>query len=231
MKKFQNLFLGVVVLFFFSSAAWAMGKKPGVVHHGEPAPQLYLYNPTEKEYQKLPFPEEGFVSVVCFLSYECPLSRTVLTEAKNFFLSLKKEPLQMVGVSSMPYENLERLRTFQKDLEVPFDLLYDAKGILAHQFQIERVPVFFVWDQNKALRYCGDVAGMKEAVMGVLYNLDDFKTVTAVRGCAYPKPNRSYRVKKERAPTEPKPAKEMPHYMAQKGSKSRPPLGKFAQEM
>jgi peroxiredoxin len=208
-----------------------MGKKPDPVEQGKPAPQLYLYNPAEKEYQKLPFPEEGFVSVICFLSYECPLSRSVLTEAKNFFLSLEKEPVQMIGVSSMPYENLERLRTFQKDLDIPFDLLYDAKGILAHQFQISRVPVFFVWDQEKVLRYCVDLAGMKEAVMGVLYNLDDFKTVTAVRGCAYPKPNRSYRVKKERGPIEPKPAKEHPHYMAQQAPKPHPPLGKFAQEM
>ncbi len=229
MKK--NLFLGVVVLILFSSSAWAMGKKPDLVRHGEAAPTLYLYNPVEKQFQKLPFLKEGLVSVICFLSYECPLSRTTLIEAKNFFLGLKKEPVQVVGVSSMPYESLERLRTYQKDLEIPFDLLYDAKGILAHQFQVERVPVFFVFDQNHVLRYCGDMAGMKEAVMGVLYNLDDFKTITAVRGCAYPKPNRSYRVKKVPVPIEPKPAKEMPHYMAQKNSKPRPPLGRFAKEM
>lgn len=209
MKLFQNLFLVLIVFCLLTSSSWAMGKKPSHVKFGEAAPSLYIYNPSEKELVSFPYVTEGKVSVVCFLSYECPLSRTVLDEASEFFFELRPKPVQVVGISSMAYETAERLKAYQKEYGIPFDLLYDQKGVLAYQFEVERSPTFFVFDQDQVLRYYGNVAGMKKAVLGLLYDLNDFESITPVKGCQVTQRKIKCRIKKEEEVVE-----EMQHFMA-----------------
>jgi len=216
MKRVQNLCLGFVVLMIFSSTCWSMGKKPSKVQFGQAAPSLYLYNPINKDFESFPYISNGKVSVLCFISYECPLSRTSLSTASKFFVNLSPVLVEVIGVSSMPYENSKRLKLYKKDFGIPFDLLYDSKGILAYQFQVNRAPTFFVFDQKKDLRYFGNVDGMKKAVMALLYGITDYKTETPAMGCSIPQNRMIYRVKNKKQHSVQKPVEEMPPFIAKK---------------
>ncbi len=213
MKNIQNLFLGLLVLLLSSSASWSMGKQPSKVVLSEPSPQLYIYNVSQDQLEIFPYVVKGKISVVSFLSYECPLSREKIERADEFLSSLEeKNRVVMVGVSSMPYEGIRSLKRYQKNESILFDLLYDQDAVLATQFQVDKAPHFYVFDRQQVLRYHGNEAGMEKAVLGLIYDLDDFLEVAEVRGCPIPASKKKHTLLKEQQKADP--VKDHPSYMA-----------------
>lgn len=174
-----------------SSPAWAMGKKPPRMVLGEKAEPATLFENFR------PAGSGDKITVVCFLSYECPLSRVVIQSASKF-LEPKTDTVAAVGFSPMKYENTQTLNVYKEQQGIAFPLYFDETAELARLFQVKTVPLFFVFDKVGVLQFRGDLGGMKEAVILLIQGKTGFSSETPAPGCHVPK--RKIKLAKKRPP-------------------------------
>lgn len=188
MNKNRAYFFISIFVFFSVGSVWAMGKPPSPVGIGSKVPEFSLQKEdgSTKPFQEVHAAEHGKISVLCFLSYECPLSRIVVESATKYLDPLR-EKVAVTGISPMPYETWETLRVYQKEEKIPFDLFLDSSGELTHLFQVKAVPVFFVFDADGVLRFRGELSGMKTAVAALTEGKTVTPSETQLVGCAVAK--------------------------------------------
>lgn len=201
MKRRNLLMLAIALPLIFATTSFAMGKRPSKVVLEEPAPEIYFPLGEEEEttLNEINFRNPGKMIVICFLSYDCPLSRMVVRSASMFYED-HEEILMMLGVSPMSYENAEILAMYKEEARIAFDLFYDESGELTYQFGPKQAPTFYVFNANQFLQYVGGLEGMKRAVMALKKGETDFTTEGVTPGCFVPK--RRVKFKKRQAETE-----------------------------
>lgn len=188
MSKLFVGMMGFLLSFFLTAEASAMGKPPSQVEIGLKAPD-FLYQKGDgaaisfADFRAL---AGSKITVVCFLSYDCPFSRMEMKSAAKFFEENKAD-VAAVGISPMPYESKELLSQYQKEQEIPFDLYWDQSGELTCLFHVWTVPEFFVYDREGVLRFRGGLGGMKNAVASLTKGESDFPAETDLLGCSVPK--------------------------------------------
>lgn len=186
-KKLFFSFLCALILFLPAGCAAKKSTLPPVVLN-QAAPEIYYLKDETGQLKPTAFDSvfnTSGISVLCFLSYECPLSRMVVQKASDFNLSGDGK-FSMTGISSFPYENEETLIKYKQDSEISFDFMYDPAGVLAQQFGVKQVPSFYVFDRSNILRYKGGFKGMKAAVNALLNQEKKFVQMGEIWGCVLP---------------------------------------------
>ncbi|MEM8681157.1 MAG: redoxin domain-containing protein, partial [Planctomycetota bacterium] len=102
-------------------------------------------------------PGKSDVTVVCFLSTECPVARLYASRLGKLSAELTGRGVRFVGVSSNRQDSRDDVVAFATHYGIPFEIGLDYRNVLADRFHVQRVPEVFVLDRDLVIRYRGRV--------------------------------------------------------------------------
>lgn len=95
--------------------------------------------------------------VLAFLGTECPLARLYAPRLEALAERYADQGVKILGVSSNVHDNVTELRSFARQHGVTFPILKDVGNVLADRLGAERLPVVFVLDGERTVRYVGRI--------------------------------------------------------------------------
>lgn len=95
--------------------------------------------------------------VLAFLGTECPLARLYAPRLAKLAQKYQGEGVVFLGVNSNLQDNVTELRHFGREHGIEFSILKDVGNVLADRLGAERLPIVFVLDGNRTVRYRGRV--------------------------------------------------------------------------
>jgi thiol-disulfide isomerase/thioredoxin len=99
----------------------------------------------------------GEVSVVCFLSTECPLAKLYAPRLVSLANEFKSQGVAFLGVDSCVQDTAEELSAFATQWQIPFPLHLDPQQRIADQLGATRVSEVFLLDAQGEIRYRGRI--------------------------------------------------------------------------
>jgi len=95
--------------------------------------------------------------VLAFLGTECPLARLYAPRLEALAERYADKGVKILGVSSNVHDNVTELRSFARQHGVTYPILKDVGNVLADRLGAERLPVVFVLDGQRTVRYVGRI--------------------------------------------------------------------------
>ncbi|HEV3442997.1 MAG TPA: redoxin domain-containing protein [Gemmataceae bacterium] len=94
-------------------------------------------------------------TVVVFLSFECPVSKSSCQPLAQ--LSGKYPEVAFIGLTTSDEETLGQIALYAEEFKLPFPILKDERRAAAQAFQARTTPEAFVLDADMVLRYRGRI--------------------------------------------------------------------------
>lgn len=118
-----------------------------------------------EDYRKDPEKKrEGQIVVIDFWSIQCPWSVGYEDRLAALHREYSKRGVQFFGINSNFTEvdldsedPFARIRTYMKDAEIGFPILYDKNNLVADRFEAGWTPHVFILDREGVLRYAGGI--------------------------------------------------------------------------
>ncbi len=95
--------------------------------------------------------------VLAFLGTECPLARLYAPRLEAIAERYADKGVTILGVSSNVHDNVTELRAFARQHGVTYPILKDVGNVLADRLGAERLPIVFVLDGDRKVRYVGRI--------------------------------------------------------------------------
>ncbi len=116
--------------------------------------------------------------VLAFVGTECPLARLYAPRLAALSKKYESAGISFLGISSNLHDNVTELRHFAREHGIEFPILKDVGNVLADRLRAERLPVVFLLDRDRVIRYCGridDQYGLQSTPAGkrVSYQLSE----------------------------------------------------------
>jgi peroxiredoxin len=123
------------------------------------APDFELIGTDEKTYSLDSF-DDADVLVVMFICNHCPYVKAVRQRLIDLADDMNEESVAMVAISSndaerYPDDSFERMQEVAEEYSFPFPYLYDETQDVARSYGAVCTPDFFVFDEDRQLRYRG----------------------------------------------------------------------------
>ncbi len=95
-------------------------------------------------------------AIVCvFMTTECPLVKLYMPTLIELEKKFRPQGVQFLGIFSNTYETLPMINAYAEEMDIPFPVLKDEKGLLAERLGAERTPEVVVLDPDFNIRYKG----------------------------------------------------------------------------
>ncbi|MBM7715272.1 TlpA disulfide reductase family protein [Siminovitchia sp. FSL H7-0308] len=104
----------------------------------------------------------------------CPPCRAEMPHIQNFFEENKEENIALLSVNLLHLEkNKEAVRTFSKQNELSFPIVFDETGEVSNTYQAQTIPTSYVVDKEGVIRHkiVGPVS--KERLRRIFTELDE----------------------------------------------------------
>lgn len=102
-------------------------------------------------------PNENKLTVIYFLSPECPLCINYTLAMRNLENAFASDSLKFYGVFSKEWFSAEEVNTFQLKYELDFEMLFDTKNTLANALSASVTPEVFVLNSKSEVLYSGKI--------------------------------------------------------------------------
>jgi thiol-disulfide isomerase/thioredoxin len=149
---------------------------------------------------------KGGVSVVVFLSTECPISSAYSPTLNEIAAAFAGKPFRMVGVCVDPDLPDTDVAAYARDFGLKFPIARDRRGALAARLEARVTPEAFVIDDRGRVRYSGRIddqfaarrqrnahsstSELRDAVAAVLAGAEVANPHAEAVGCPLPEPPR-----------------------------------------
>ncbi len=148
---------------------------------------------------------EAKAIAVVFLGTECPISNQYVPVLMKLQRDFAKKGVQVVGINSVPQDDLAAVASHAKNFELGFPILKDADQKVADKFKVARVPEAFVLDGTRTVRYRGRIddqfgrgvsrvaaskTDLADALKAVLDGKDVKSPMPEAVGCPLSRPDR-----------------------------------------
>jgi len=104
--------------------------------------------------------DDADILVVMFICNHCPYVKAIRQRLLNLIADLEDESVAFVGINSnnadeYPEDSFDRMKEIADEWNYPFDYLRDHSQDVARAFGATCTPDFFVYDDDRKLRYRG----------------------------------------------------------------------------
>lgn len=130
---------------------------------GTKAPDFRLLDTMSNEYLKFSaYTQHSKAIVVMFICNHCPFVKHINQELVKLSKDYEKQPVCFIAISSndvehYPDDSPENMHRVAKEVGYSFPYLYDETQEVAQLFQAACTPDFFVFDEQNALIYRGQL--------------------------------------------------------------------------
>ncbi|MBN8554250.1 MAG: thioredoxin family protein [Deltaproteobacteria bacterium] len=141
------------------------------------------------------------VLVIAFTCNHCPYVQAYESRLNDLAQNYKSKGVSFVAINandsqSHPDDSFPKMKERAKTLNFHFDYLHDESQAVAKSFNAACTPEFYVYDQQRKLRYHGrlddnqkDIASvkktyLKDAIEDLLVGKDPRETQTSAIGCS-----------------------------------------------
>jgi peroxiredoxin/mono/diheme cytochrome c family protein len=100
---------------------------------------------------------ESKALVLAFIGTECPLARLYAPRLAELAKKYSAQGVTFLGVSSNMQDNVTELRHYAREHGLEFPVVKDVGNVLADRLGAERLPVVFVLDSQRTVRYTGRI--------------------------------------------------------------------------
>lgn len=142
-------FLGIVAGSYFAKARITEALRPGknlLLKVGQPFP-VYKFAALSTEQADLYQSLEGKKSVVIFLTTDCDYCVKVMARWDSVYRNVSHK-YQVVGIS---YEPLEKLKDYQKEIQLTFPLYNDLQEKFTGKYKIDTYPTILGINEKREI--------------------------------------------------------------------------------
>lgn len=152
--KSQRLWIASIVAGFIL-LTWGLTKcapPPDGVAVGRTAPDYRLLNLATNDSISLRESYRGHVTLLNVWATWCAPCRAEMPSMERVFQAYRDQGFRIAAVS-VDAGDPEKVRAFQKELGLTFDILHDASGQIQSRFQMIGVPQSFLLDRRGVVRH------------------------------------------------------------------------------
>ena len=102
-------------------------------------------------------PSKNKLTVIYFLSPECPLCMNYTLAMRNLEQDFASEDLKFFGVFAKEWFSQEEVKNFTLKYKLHFEMLFDDDNQLAHALDATVTPEVFVLNSNSVIIYSGKI--------------------------------------------------------------------------
>ena len=102
-------------------------------------------------------PSQNVLTVVYFLSPECPLCINYTLAMRNLEREFASDDLVFFGIFSKEWYSTEEVKNFALKYKLDFKMLFDDGNKLAHALDATVTPEVFVFNSNSKIIYSGKI--------------------------------------------------------------------------
>lgn len=108
-------------------------------------------------------PERAKVTVVVFVSTQCPISNSYNDRMAALYRDYSGKPVQFVFVNSNSNESVSAIDQHAKEHGFGFKVYKDADNVLADKYNAQATPETYVFDSSGTLVYHGHIDDAQNA--------------------------------------------------------------------
>ncbi|MFM1876644.1 MAG: hypothetical protein RL266_2381 [Bacteroidota bacterium] len=102
-------------------------------------------------------PNENALTVIYFLSPECPLCINYTLAMRNLEQDFASDSIAFYGVYSKEWYSPSEVDSFAMKYDLSFDMLFDGGNTLAHELGATTTPEVFVINRQGQILYSGKI--------------------------------------------------------------------------
>lgn len=145
----------IIALLAFSINALAGDlKSPNI---GETAPAFSLKSYDGKEYQLQKLTKENKITVLMFISTECPVSNGYNDRMEKLYETYSKKGVAIFGINANKEEGVKRIAEHAKEHGFKFTILKDVENKIADLYGAQVTPETYVINAAGKLMYHGRI--------------------------------------------------------------------------
>ena len=153
MKSLTRI-LTVISIFII---VFSMNAGADTVEMDKEVPNFTLKDAADKEHSLKDLSHEKKVTVVMFISTQCPVSNHYNERIVALYNDYKDQSVQFIGINSNKNESVEEIAEHNKMNKFDFVVLKDLKNEIADKFRARRTPEVYLLDEKRILRYRGAI--------------------------------------------------------------------------
>ena len=96
-------------------------------------------------------------SIIAFLFPDCPIAQRTMPQIREIADSCRQNNVKFMGIVPGNFYELDSLKTFHKEYELPFPLLLDPNFKLCRMLGASVSPEAFLLDTGGKIRYRGQI--------------------------------------------------------------------------
>lgn len=136
---------------------------------GQLAPDFTLKDINGKQFSLSSYKNKNTVCLVFWATW-CPYCLKEIPKIKNIHSKFSSNGVKVISVDIATNDPIGRVKAFQKQLEIPYPILYDADNTVSRLYGISGVPASFIIDRQGIIRYRGyqlpeDIDGLFEQLL------------------------------------------------------------------
>ena len=152
--KLLTRILTVTLIFIL---AFSMNAGADTVKMDKEVPNFTLKDATDKEHSLKDLSRDKKVTVLMFISTQCPVSNAYNERIIALHNDYKDQGIQFIGINSNRNESVEEIVEHNKANKFSFLVLKDLKNEIADKFVAKRTPEVYLLDDKRILRYRGAI--------------------------------------------------------------------------
>ena len=95
--------------------------------------------------------------VVVFMGWECPMAKLYVSRLNELQEKYSARGVRWLAINSNQHDSLAELQAFIRRSELAIPMLKDPGNVVADQFGATRTPEVFLLDQDRRIRYHGQI--------------------------------------------------------------------------
>lgn len=147
----------ILTLTFILTLAYTMTVDSDSIEMDKEVPNFTLKDAMNKEHSLKDLSRDKKVTVLMFISTECPVSNAYNERIIALYNDYKDRGVQFVGINSNRHESVEDIAEHSKANQFHFLVLKDLKNKIADSFRARRTPEVYLLDEKRILRYRGAI--------------------------------------------------------------------------
>lgn len=146
----------LVILSLFAVSVLTAGNLKDL-NIGDKAPSFSLKNYDGKEFELQKLIKENKLTVLMFISTECPVSNAYNERMNNIFNTFSKKGVAFIGINSNKAEDTSTIANHARKNGFKFPVLKDVRNKVADLYSAQVTPEIFVIGSNGNLLYHGRI--------------------------------------------------------------------------
>ena len=146
-----------LLVFFFALSVIALAGEPKSLKIGEAAPAFTLKNYDGKELSLEKSLKEKSLTVLMFISTECPVSNGYNERMKKLYETYNKKGVNFIGINANKAEDMKAIAAHCKEHGFLFPVVKDEQNKIADSYGAMVTPETYVVSQKGKLLYHGRI--------------------------------------------------------------------------